>query len=169
MQHLERILKRLETLALDNPEHIILDDSWLDNLCSSLVAQKQNSSQNQYPQLIVTGEFGIGKSSLIKMIQGKTGFHRDDILERQSPLIAKVGLTKKQRENISFIAMGTRVMGYLLGSLNYWNINPELGVLFEEVRDLLDNEYIPCALVIPTNKDPYITLAPNLPKPYADS
>ncbi|MFN9053534.1 MAG: hypothetical protein ACK5V6_11175 [Pseudanabaena sp.] len=167
MQHLERILKRLETLALDNPEHIILDDSWLDNLCSSLVAQKQNSSQNQYPQLIVTGEFGIGKSSLIKMIQGKTGFHRDDILERQSPL--DIGLTKKQRENISFIAMGTRVMRYLLGSLNYWNINPELGVLFEEVRDLLDNKYIPCALVIPTNKDPYITLAPNLPKPYADS
>lgn len=169
MQHLERILKRLETLALDNPEHIILDDSWLDNLCSSLVAQKQNSSQNQYPQLIVTGEFGIGKSSLIKMIQERTGFHRDDILERQSPLTAKIGLTKKQRENISFIAMGTRVMGYLLGSLNYWNINPELGVLFEEVRDLLDNKYIPCALVIPTDKDPYITLAPNLPKPYADS
>jgi hypothetical protein len=103
------------------------------------------------------------------MIQERTGFHRDDILERQSPLIAEIGLTKKQRENISFIAMGTRVMWYLLGSLNYWNINPELGVLFEEVRDLLDNEYIPCALVIPTNKDPYITLAPNLPKPYADS
>jgi ATPase subunit of ABC transporter with duplicated ATPase domains len=167
MWHLERILKRLETLALDNPEHIILDDYWLDDLCSSLVTQKQNSSQNQYPQLIVTGEFGIGKSSLIKMIQERTDFHRDDILERQSPL--DIGLTKKQRENISFIAMGTRVMRYLLGSLNYWNINPESGVLFEEVRDLLNNKYIPCALVIPTNKDPYITLAPNLPKPYADS
>lgn len=167
MQHLERTLKRLETLALDNPEHIILDDYWLDDLCSSLVAQKQNSSQSQYPQLIVTGEFGIGKSSLIKMIQERTGFHRDDILERQSPI--DIGLAKKQRENISFIAMGTRVMRYLLGSLNYWNINPELGVLFEEVRDLLDNKYIPCALVIPTDKDPYITLAPNLPKPYADS
>jgi ATPase subunit of ABC transporter with duplicated ATPase domains len=167
MWHLERILKRLEILALEKPEHIILDDSWLDDLCSSLVTQKQNSSQNQYPQLIVTGEFGIGKSSLIKMIQEKTGFRRDDILERQSPL--DIGLTKKQRENISFIGMGTRVMRYLLGSLNYWNINPESGVLFEEVRDLLDNKYIPCALVIPTNKDPYITLAPNLPKPYADS
>ena len=167
MQHLERILKRLETLALEKPEHIILDDYWLDDLCSSLVAQKQNSSQNQYPQLIVTGEFGIGKSSLIKMIQERTGFHRDDFLERQSPI--DIGLTKKQRENISFIAMGTRVMRYLLSSRNYWNINPELSVLFEEVRDLLDNKYIPCALVIPTDKDPYITLAPNLPKPYADS
>ena len=167
MQHLNRILKRLETLALEKPEHIILDDYWLDDLCSSLVAQKQNSSQNQYPQLIVTGEFGIGKSSLIKMIQERTGFHRDDFLERQSPI--DIGLTKKQRENISFIAMGTRVMRYLLSSRNYWNINPELSVLFEEVRDLLDNKYIPCALVIPTDKDPYITLAPNLPKPYADS
>ena len=169
MQHLERTLKRLETLALDNPEHIILDDYWLDDLCSNLVTQKQHSVQNQRFQLIVTGEFGIGKSSLIKMIQERTGFHRDDFLERQSPLITEIGFTKKQRENIFFIGMGTRVMRYLLGSLNYWNINPELGVLFEEVRDLLDNKYIPCALVIPTDKDPYITLAPNLPKPYADS
>ncbi len=167
MQHLNTILKRLEVLSSEYPEHIIFDDYWLDDLCSSLVAQKQNSSQNQYPQLIVTGEFGIGKSSLIKMIQERTGFRRDDILERHSPL--DIGLTKKQRENISFIAMGTRVMRYLLGNLNYWNINPELGVLFEEVRDLLDNKYIPCALVIPTDKDPYITLAPNLPKPYAAS
>jgi hypothetical protein len=132
------------------------------------VTQKQNSSQNQHFQLIVTGEFGIGKSALIEIIQERTGLHRDDILERHSPL--DIGLTKKQRENISFIAMGTRVMRYLLSNLNYWNINPELGVLFEEVRDLLDNKYIPCALVIPTNKDPYITLAPNLPKPsYAAS
>lgn len=164
MQHLNSILKRLETLSSEYPEHIILDDYWLDDLCSSLVAQKQNSSQNQYPQLIVTGEFGIGKSSLIKMIQERTGFRRDDILERHSPL--DIGLTKKQRENISFIAMGTRVMRYFLCSLNYWRINPELGVLFEEVQDLLDNKYIPCALVIPTNKDPYITLASNLPKPF---
>jgi hypothetical protein len=164
MQHLNSILKRLEVLSSEYPEHIILDDYWLDDLCNSLVAQKQNSSQNQYPQLIVTGEFGIGKSSLIKMIQERTGFRRDDILERHSPL--DIGLTKKQRENISFIAMGTRVMRYLLSNLNYWNINPELADLFRHVQDLLDNKYIPCALVIPTNKDPYITLAPNLPKPF---
>lgn len=167
MQHLNTILKRLEVLSSEYPEHIIFDDYWLDDLCSSLVKQKQHSVENQRFQLIVTGEFGIGKSSLIKMIQERTGFRRDDILERHSPL--DIGLTKKQRENISFIAMGTRVMRYLLGNLNYWNINPELGVLFEEVRDLLDNKYIPCALVIPTDKDPYITLAPNLPKPYAAS
>ena len=168
MQHLNSILKRLKTLSSEYPEHIILDDYWLDDLCNSLVTQKQNSSQNQYPQLIVTGEFGIGKSSLIKMIQERTGFRRDDILERHSPL--DIGLTKKQRENISFIAMGTRVMRYLLSNLNYWNINPELADLFRHVQDLLDNKYIPCALVIPTNKDPYITLAPNLPKPsYAAS
>jgi hypothetical protein len=167
MWHFNRILKRLETLALDNPEHIILDDYWLDDLCSSLVTQKQHSVQNQHFQLIVTGEFGIGKSALIEIIQERTGLHRDDILERQRPF--DDGLTKKQRENICLIAMGTCVMRYFLCSLNYWRINPELGVLFEEVRDLLDNKYIPCALVIPTDKDPYITLAPNLPKPYADS
>lgn len=168
MQHLNPILKRLETLSSEYPEHIILDNYWLDDLCDSLVTQKQNSNQNQRFQLIVTGEFCIGKSALIEIIQERTGLHRDDILERQRPF--DDGLTKKQRENISFIAMGTRVMRYLLSNLNYWNINPELGVLFEEVRDLLDNKYIPCALVIPTNKDPYITLAPNLPKPsYAAS
>jgi hypothetical protein len=104
MQHLNSILKRLEILSSEYPEHIILDDYWLDDLCDSLVTQKQNSSQNQRFQLIV------------------------------------------------------------------WRINPELANLFRHVRDLLDNKYIPCALVIPTNTDPYITLAPNLPKPsYAAS
>jgi hypothetical protein len=168
MQHLNSILKRLEILSSEYPEHIILDDYWLDDLCDSLVTQKQNSSQNQRFQLIVTGEFGIGKSALIEIIQERTGLHRDDILERQRPF--DDGLTKKQRENICLIAMGTCVMRYFLCSVNYWRINPELANLFRHVRDLLDNKYIPCALVIPTNTDPYITLAPNLPKPsYAAS
>ena len=168
MQHLNSILKRLEALSSEYPEHIILDDYWLDDLCDSLVTQKQNSSQNQRFQLIVTGEFCIGESALIEIIQERTGLHGDDILERQRPF--DDGLTKKQRENISFIAMGTRVMRYFLCSLNYWDIKPELGLLFEKAWDLLDNKYIPCALVIPTNKDPYITLALNLPKPsYAAS
>ncbi len=168
MQHLNTTFKRLEILSSEYPEHIILDDYWLDDLCNSLVTQKQNSSQNQRFQLIVTGEFGIGKSALIEIIQERTGLHRDDILERQRPF--DDGLTKKQRENICLIAMGTCVMRYFLCSVNYWRINPELANLFRHVHDLLDNKYIPCALVIPTNTDPYITLAPNLPKPsYAAS
>jgi hypothetical protein len=168
MQHLNTTFKRLEILSSEYPEHIILDDYWLDDLCDSLVTQKQNSSQNQRFQLIVTGEFGIGKSALIEIIQERTGLHRDDILERQRPF--DDGLTKKQRENICLIAMGTCVMRYFLCSVNYWRINPELANLFRHVHDLLDNKYIPCALVIPTNTDPYITLAPNLPKPsYAAS
>lgn len=168
MQHLNTTFKRLEALSSEYPEHIILDDYWLNDLCDSLVTQKQNSSQNQRFQLIVTGEFGIGKSALIEIIQERTGLHRDDILERQRPF--DDGLTKKQRENICLIAMGTCVMRYFLCSVNYWRINPELANLFRHVHDLLDNKYIPCALVIPTNTDPYITLAPNLPKPsYAAS
>ena len=65
--------------------------------------------------------------------------------------------------------MGTRVMTYYLSQPNYWRINPELANLFKQVQDLLGNKNIPSALVIPTDKDPYITLAPNLPKPYAVS
>lgn len=167
MQHLNTILKRLEVLSFKYPEHIILDDYWLDDLCNSLVTQKQNSNQNQRFQLIVTGEFCIGKSALIEEIIKKTGLNRDDILERQKPF--DDGLTKKQRENICLIAMGTRVMTYYLSQPNYWRINPELANLFKQVQDLLGNKNIPSALVIPTDKDPYITLAPNLPKPYAVS
>ena len=78
----------------------------------------------------------------------------------QSPLSAATGFSRPALKNICFLALG-KVSNYVLTKMpELLNVKTEISDLFSEVCELLDNEEVRYALVIPTRGNPFVALIP---------
>lgn len=78
----------------------------------------------------------------------------------QSPLSAATGFSRPALKNICFLALG-KVSNYVLTKMpELLNVKTEISDLFSRVCELLDEEEVRYALVIPTRGNPFVALIP---------
>ena len=78
----------------------------------------------------------------------------------QSPLSQATGFSRPNLKNLCFIALG-QLSSYILSKpADFLNAKSEIIELLKEVCELLDEEGVRYALVVPTRGNPYIALIP---------
>jgi len=110
---------------------------------------------------LITKETALDLQSLWNFIAKFTGGLKcHGVFIGQSPLSEATGFSRPNLKNLCFIALG-QLSSYILSKpADFLNAKPEIIELLKQVCELLDEEGVRYALVVPTRGNPYIALIP---------